>query len=101
MRKWFESDFEFDLLGIKKGSIMSIDFKFRKKIKVNFDCAPLNIKKGAIISIDFNENDVPVDRFWSRRFQDAKRDNCIEVIEPKKPAKEEKKKGKSKSEAEQ
>lgn len=33
---------------------------------------------------------VPLDRFWRRRLLDAATDNCVEIVKPTKPAKQEK-----------
>ncbi len=60
-----------------------------KKLKLK-----INNVKGYAGEIDINVNDsgVPVDRFWRRRINDAKIDNCVEVIgkpfkpKPAKPA---------------
>ncbi len=39
-------------------------------------------RAGDIVSVETDSNGVPIQKFWRRRFQDAKRDNCIEKVEP-------------------
>lgn len=55
-----------------------------KEVRVNMDLA--TFKEGQILKLKF-KNGVPVDRFWRRRLQDARIDNCVQVIEDAKPAK--------------
>lgn len=38
-------------------------------------------KKDKVISINTNPVGIPVDRFWRRRIQDAKKDNCIQKLD--------------------
>ncbi|HDY66293.1 MAG TPA: hypothetical protein ENH85_00725 [Candidatus Scalindua sp.] len=54
----------------------------RLRVKLNADLG--QFKKGAIIELVVDENGMPMQRFWYRRFKDAKIDNCIEVIEEEK-----------------
>lgn len=45
-------------------------------------------RKDSIVTVDVDATGVPVERFWRRRFSDASRDLCIEILpEEKKPAK--------------
>ena len=55
-----------------------------KEVRVNMDLA--TFKEGQIVKLKF-KNGVPVDRFWRRRLQDARIDNCVQVIEDAKPVK--------------
>jgi hypothetical protein len=56
------------------------------KIKIN---KPIfGHKVGQVIDINTNENSIPTAIYWRRRLQDAKIDNCIEIVEEKKETKE-------------
>lgn len=57
----------------------------KKDVRINVNL--LTFKAGQVIKLKFRKG-VPVDRFWRRRLQDAKIDNCIEVVEDTKPGKE-------------
>lgn len=52
------------------------------KIKLNHDLR--NFKAGTVINIQVDDHGVPKDKYWRRRMQDAKTDNCIEVQVEKK-----------------
>lgn len=49
------------------------------KIKLNYSFSFR--KKGDIIAIKVDENGVPLDIYWRKRFNDAKTDNCIEIVD--------------------
>lgn len=53
------------------------------KIKLNQDLRiPKNKKKkkGDIIEVECSANSVPLERFWRNRLNDAKIDNCVEIV---------------------
>jgi len=37
-------------------------------------------KKNAVLSLDCNDQGVPWDSYWSRRFHDSKVDGCISAV---------------------
>lgn len=37
---------------------------------------------GDTVYVETDSNGVPIQKFWRRRFQDAKTDNCIEKVKP-------------------
>ncbi len=49
----------------------------KKQVKLNADLQ--GHKAGDVIKIEF-DGEVPVDRFWRRRWHDSKIDNCIELV---------------------
>jgi hypothetical protein len=51
----------------------------KKRIRLNTPL--LKHPQGKELDIEFADG-VPVDRFWRRRFADAKVDNCIELVKP-------------------
>ena len=53
----------------------------QKLVKIN---KPIkDYKIGQIIKLEF-KNDKPISPYWQRRFEDAKIDNCLELVkEPK------------------
>lgn len=57
--------------------------KYQKKIKIN---KPLkNFSSGNIVIIKTDSSGQPIEKYWRKRFQDAKKDNCLEeIIEDKK-----------------
>ena len=68
------------------------------RIKVNFLCSAVPkpnfpthsipaVKIGQIIEIECDEYGTPLIKYWRRRLKDSKIDNCIEVIDQKKPIK--------------
>lgn len=54
------------------------------KLKVNNEA--LQLMYGAEIEIDVSKTGVPLKRYWRNRLRDAKIDNCVEVVEGKKPS---------------
>ena len=51
------------------------------RVKINI---PLKGKKaGSIFLVEFNDKDLPVDRYWRRRFEEAKSNNCVEIVKNK------------------
>lgn len=52
-----------------------------KKIRINKRLGKYNI--GDKLRIEF-KNNIPVDSFWRRRFEDSKIDNCVTIVEPSK-----------------
>lgn len=59
--------------------------KNKVSIKLN---APLKTHKaGEKINIDVDDQGVPLSRYWRDRFNDAKIDNCIEILETKRSKK--------------
>ncbi len=54
----------------------------RKQFKLNNKL--LNNPAGTVLSLDADKNGKPVDKFWSDRFEDAKIDNCIELVKASK-----------------
>lgn len=50
----------------------------RKKFKLN--CALGGHAAGAEISLQCSKSGVPIDRFWRRRLNDSKIDNCMEKV---------------------
>jgi hypothetical protein len=52
----------------------------RKLVQVNADIGGKN--KGDRFHLDFDGN-VPIVKFWRRRFNDAEIDHCVEVVEEK------------------
>lgn len=63
-------------------------------IRINVDLP--NNPKGSTVKIPCDHNNIPYDRYWRRRLDDSKIDNCIEIKEdPIKPAVEISKKTKA------
>ena len=38
-------------------------------------------KKGTSVEVAVDEHGTPLERFWRRRFDDAKTDHCLEIIQ--------------------
>ena len=51
--------------------------KIRVKILVDIP----GYKKGQIVTIETDKDGTPLERFWRRRFKDAKTDNCLEIVQ--------------------
>ncbi len=65
--------------------------KETKKVNVKLNFSFGKHKEGQIVPIEVNaKTGIPTERFWRRRFEDAKTDNCIEVVKASKPAPKEK-----------
>ncbi len=45
---------------------------------------------GQTTLIEVNEDGIPLDSFWRKRFKDAERDNCLEIVQDEKPKKQKK-----------
>ncbi len=56
-------------------------------IKIEIKKRMANHSVGDIVHLPADENGVPLDLFWRRRFKDAETDDCCEVIKsaPNKP----------------
>lgn len=53
-----------------------------RQFKIN---GPLkNIKKDTIISLECDEEGIPTDNYWFRRYKDSAIDKCIEPVEKQK-----------------
>lgn len=55
---------------------MKKQFKLNAKLK--------NIDAGKIVILDCDDEGIPEDLYWFRRFKDSVRDNCMIAIEDKK-----------------
>lgn len=54
------------------------------KIKLNVDLD--GNKAGKELYIETDENGTPLAQFWRMRIEDAKVDNCLEIMDESKPA---------------
>lgn len=52
------------------------------KIKILIKTAMLNHKANDVIIVDADKNAIPLNKFWRRRLNDAKEDNCCEIVTP-------------------
>jgi len=58
--------------------------KKTKKIKIKLNADLSTHKAGVELDIKTDENGIPLEKYWRRRFRDAKIDNCIEIKKTKK-----------------
>ncbi len=74
--------------------------KIRVKVRVKILADIPGHKKGQMVIIETDKDGIPLERFWRRRFKDAKTDNCLEIIQstPLKTLKKSKSKQHQKSE---
>ena len=61
----------------------------RIRIKINTGVSLGGYPGGSEVSIKVTDAGIPIEQYWRRRFEDAKMDNCISIIEPKKVVKKE------------
>lgn len=61
-----------------------------KKITLKLNVGLKELPKGSVFDVSVDRDGVIVDRYWRKRLQDSKIDNCVSVIEtqPKKSSKE-------------
>ena len=55
------------------------------KLKVNF--TDKNYKAGVIVKVRCDDEGTPLSHFWRKRLEDAKTDNCVELVKPPKTVK--------------
>ena len=56
------------------------------KLQLNM---PLNgLKAGETVQVELDADGVIKDKYWRRRFNDSKKDNCVQVLKPAKAKKE-------------
>lgn len=53
------------------------------QVKIKLNVPMLGFKIGKILNIECDDNGVPCQLFWRKRFQDYLKDNCLEIIDNK------------------
>lgn len=55
-----------------------------KKVTLKLNVDLKELPKGSIFDLAVDRDGMVVDRYWRKRVQDSKIDNCVSVIQPKK-----------------
>lgn len=59
-----------------------------KKVTLKLNVDLKELPKGSVFDLSVDRDGVIIDRYWRKRVQDSKIDNCVSVIQPKKQNKE-------------
>ena len=51
----------------------------KTKVKILADIP--GYSKGQTVTVETDKHGTPLERFWRRRFTDAKTDNCLEIVQ--------------------
>lgn len=55
-----------------------------KKLKLKMNISLGEHLKGTEILVPCNSNGVPTEKYWRRRLQESKNNNCVEIVQEKK-----------------